>query len=200
MERQYWIRSKPVYSSLMWREQAQQHIVIAEGAGGQAVIKLLQQKYPSQATTGFYVQPSDGTKDYSPVMTRLFDGEFKSYAETSEALQAFAAMLDLCTMGSQFYIAGTEQFIWQAIDVLKPYGVHDDDVVKELTGTLARSVYCVHCKTITQDVDTNIAPCAGCQRMLVVRDHFSRRLGAYMGLMVDAEQPGNVPEIEEMYP
>jgi hypothetical protein len=36
--------------------------------------------------------------------------------------------------------------------------------------------------------------------MLFVRDHFSRRLGAYMGLMVDAESPGELPEIEEIYP
>jgi len=78
--------------------------------------------------------------------------------------------------------------------------VDDADIVKELTGTLARSVYCVHCKAITHNAHTNIQPCSGCGKNLFVRDHFSRRLGAYMGLMVDAEDPGQIPEIEEIYP
>jgi hypothetical protein len=32
-----------------------------------------------------------------------------------------------------------------------------------------------------------------------VRDHFSRRLGAFMGVMVDAEAPGEIPAIEEVF-
>jgi len=31
---------------------------------------------------------------------------------------------------------------------------------------------------------------------LEVRDHFSRRLGAYMGVRIDAEVPGEVPREE----
>ena len=33
------------------------------------------------------------------------------------------------------------------------------------------------------------------RRWLVVRDHYSRRLAAYMGVMVDAEAPGERPLI-----
>jgi dimethylamine monooxygenase subunit C len=35
---------------------------------------------------------------------------------------------------------------------------------------------------------------------LLVRDHFSRRLGAFMGVKVDAEEPGLHPETVELYP
>ena len=40
MERGYWIRSKPVYNSLAWHEKATAHLVIAQGHGGMAVLKL----------------------------------------------------------------------------------------------------------------------------------------------------------------
>jgi len=41
--------------------------------------------------------------------------------------------------------------------------------------------------------------CAGCGRHLLVRDHFSRRLAAYMGVMADAEAPGELPPIQEVF-
>jgi hypothetical protein len=41
--------------------------------------------------------------------------------------------------------------------------------------------------------------CAGCGRHLFVRDHYSRRLAAYMGVMADAEAPGELPPIEEVF-
>jgi hypothetical protein len=34
----------------------------------------------------------------------------------------------------------------------------------------------------------------------MVRDHYSRRLAAYMGFQVDAEAPGMIPRIESVYP
>jgi hypothetical protein len=32
-----------------------------------------------------------------------------------------------------------------------------------------------------------------------VRDHYSRRLAAYQGVCIDAEDPGNVPESKGIY-
>jgi hypothetical protein len=60
-------------------------------------------------------------------------------------------------------------------------------------------VWCTHCHGFTEQVTTNVVPCAGCGRHLLVRDHFSRRLGAFMGVMVDAEAPGEIPAIEEVF-
>jgi dimethylamine monooxygenase subunit C len=34
---------------------------------------------------------------------------------------------------------------------------------------------------------------------LFVRDHYSRRLGAFQGVCVDAEVPGDVPAVEDLY-
>ena len=45
-----------------------------------------------------------------------------------------------------------------------------------------------------EDVAINIiAPALAAARSLFVRDHFSRRLAAFMGVKVDAEVPGEIP-------
>jgi len=67
------------------------------------------------------------------------------------------------------------------------------------SGTLARRVYCIHCRATTENVRTNIVRCVECERWLLVRDHYSRRLAAYMGVMVDAEAPGELPPLKEVF-
>jgi hypothetical protein len=78
------------------------------------------------------------------------------------------------------------------------FNLNKDEIRAEECGTLARRVYCIHCRSATENVRTNIAQC-GCGRWLVVRDHYSRRLAAYMGVMVDAEAPGERPPIKDVF-
>jgi ribosome maturation factor RimP len=40
--------------------------------------------------------------------------------------------------------------------------------------------------------------CAGCKRPLLVRDHFSRFLGAYVGVQINAEDPTEEPATKEL--
>lgn len=201
MERGYWIRSKPVYSTLIWNQQATAHLVVAEGVGGgMAVLKLFQQMHPEHPITVLYADHEQGSVDYSATLQRVVPEGLQVYATDGAALQAVKAYLPQARMGLRIYVAGSEKFMWEIAGICTEYGIENDEICKELTGTLARSVYCVHCKGITHDVHSNVTPCVDCGRMLFVRDHFSRRLGAYMGLMVDAEAPGVLPEIEEIYP
>jgi predicted RNA-binding Zn-ribbon protein involved in translation (DUF1610 family) len=58
---------------------------------------------------------------------------------------------------------------------------------------------CVHCKGITEDVATDPFQCSHCGLNLFVRDHYSRRLAAYQGVCIDAEDPGNVPAAKGLY-
>ena len=46
---------------------------------------------------------------------------------------------------------------------------------------------CVHCKGITEDVTTQPATCSHCGLLLLVRDHYSRRLAAFQGVCINAE-------------
>lgn len=201
MERGYWIRSKPIYSALVWHQKANAHLVIVEGsAGGMAAIKLFQQMQPMQPITVIYVKDKVTDADYSIALRKIVLDDLLVFETNDEAMLAVKNYLPKALMGLRIYAAGSEKFMWAITDIAAEYGVDDIDINKELTGTLARSVYCVHCKAITHEAHTNIKKCVGCGRMLFVRDHFSRRLGAYMGLMVDAESPGEIPEIEEVYP
>ena len=201
MERGYWIRSKPVYSALVWQQNATAHLVMVEGsAGGLAAIKLFQQMLPEHPTKVIYVKPLEVQADYSVALSKVVPDELATFTLPEQAIDALKVYLTSAFMGLRIYVAGSEHFMWSVAKIAAEYGIDDSEIFKELTGTLARSVYCVHCKAITHNAHTNIQECVGCGKKLFVRDHFSRRLGAYMGLMVDAESPGEVPEIEEIYP
>jgi len=200
MERGYWIRSKPLYDSLVWRQFATGHVVVAQGDGGLAVLKLFQQMCPREPIKLLFADDKSASKKYADIIQTLVPEGLQICESEQAALAALKEQLPDCLMGTQFYVAGSEAFIWSVLEALKQYGVQDRNVAKELSGTLARSVFCVHCKTISKDVHFSIHECDGCSRHLFVRDHFSRRLGAYMGVMVDAEEPGNIPAKEEIYP
>lgn len=200
MERGYWIRSKPIYASMVWHETATSHLVVAQGRGGMAVLKLFQQMHPKQPITVLYATQADSGTDYAHTLQKIVPEGLQILDNEQDVLETLKSTLPNMFMGMRLYVAGSEGFIWSVANVATQYGVEDIDIMKELTSTLARSIYCVHCKAITHNITTNIGKCAGCERMLFVRDHFSRRIGAYMGLMVDAESPGELPEIEEIYP
>jgi DNA-directed RNA polymerase subunit RPC12/RpoP len=70
----------------------------------------------------------------------------------------------------------------------------------EHRGSRARRVQCVHCKGINEDVSFSPVRCAHCGLLLLVRDHYSRRIGAFQGVNVDAEAPGTAPAPEELFP
>ena len=200
MERGYWIKSKPVYTSLVWHEKATSHLVLAQGQGGLAALKLFQQMHPKQSVTLLYIQQPDFDADYASTLKKVVPDALHLFNSEQAVLDCLKEIMPKMRMGLRVYVAGSEGFIWTIAEAIKAFGIEDADIMKELTGTLARSIYCVHCKTVTHNITTNIGKCAGCERMLFVRDHFSRHLGAYMGLMVDAESPGVMPEIEEIYP
>ncbi len=100
----------------------------------------------------------------------------------------------------RLYAVGTESFIWDAANVARRAGMTEDEVFVAQAGSLRRRVYCTHCKAMIENVTTNLAPCPGCGAVLFVRDHFSRRLAAFMGIQADAEEPGVLPPLETLYP
>lgn len=78
-------------------------------------------------------------------------------------------------------------------------GLADDELRVGVVSVADRSVWCVHCRTVTAaavEIDATVA-CAGCGRRLVVYPHISRRLGHHLGFMVDAEDQPFEPPIEQ---
>lgn len=208
------IKSKPVYAPLQADIRGRYHLMLGLGPGGAALLRVLGEMRASAptalaATRVLYV-PDSGAgsrdtiaqfKNLPLAATHVFDG-------TPALLGEFRKMLEGSLMGTRLYVAGPESFIGLAMKIALEFNLMKDEIRAEEMGTLARRVYCIHCRTTTENVRTNVVRCGGgngdgtgggCGRWLLVRDHYSRRLAAYMGVMADAEAPGELPEIREVF-
>jgi predicted RNA-binding Zn-ribbon protein involved in translation (DUF1610 family) len=117
-----------------------------------------------------------------------------------QLLDRLARVLGQETMGLRLYALGEETFVWDVARVGRAAGLDESEMRLGHRGSERRRVYCVHCRTRIEGVTTNIVTCTGCGASLLVRDHYSRRLAAFMGVQVDAEVAGEVPPIEELFP
>ena len=168
------MKSKPAYTTQGLDTTVKRHLVISQGAGIVAAQKALA------------AAPNMETR----LLTLPDDVPLSSAVQT--ALQSAG-------MDTAFYVAGPEPFVWQVTQTLRQAGVASERIRQEAAGSLARRVYCVHCREMNSGVTASICRCDRCGTALTVRDHFSRPLSAYMGVSVDAETPGNVPEPETLY-
>ena len=201
------IKSKPEYRELEFDGNATRHVLLAEGPGGDALLRVLDQA----ARHGRDADAARGPLDvlYLPSAGADLSARLRSHASGVDTVvapdrrgleSALRRVLTQAVMGTRLYVAGSETFVWACVNVAREAGVDDDEVQRERCGTLARPVQCVHCKAVDPAVTTNVYVCPGCGLHVFVRDHFSRRLGVYQSVCVDAEAPGEVPAIEEVYP
>jgi len=100
------------------------------------------------------------------------------------------------TVGLRLYAVGTESFLWDAHNLARAAGLGAGEIRLVRSGDLQRRVYCTHCQTMIETVTKTIVSCPGCGAALFVRDHFSRRLAAFMGVKLDAEVPGEIAPAE----
>ena len=126
-------------------------------------------------------------------------GKLWQLGSVEDVLDTLACATRGYGMGDRLYVLGTEPFLWSVATAAAIVGFGPEQIRLCHAGSLQRRVWCTHCHGFTEPVTTNVVPCAGCGRHLLVRDHFSRRLGAFMGVMVDAEAPGEIPAIEEVF-
>jgi hypothetical protein len=124
----------------------------------------------------------------------------RRFRSASHLLDRLSHRLEREHVGLHLYVIGAEPFIWDVVKLARGFGMDSEEYHLTHQGSEKRRVYCVHCRTMTQDVTTNIARCAGCGAHLQVRDHFSRRLAAFIGVQTDAEVRGDIPPIEEAFP
>ncbi|MPW18072.1 hypothetical protein GCT13_14255 [Paraburkholderia sp. CNPSo 3157] len=126
---------------------------------------------------------------------RTFANEAALFDALDEALRDPAT----ATVGLRIYALGSEPFIWSVGRIAQRYALAPEAIRLQHSGTLQRRVYCIHCHAFNERVTQNIVACGGCGLQLFVRDHFSRRLAAFMGVKADAEVPGELPAIEQPY-
>ncbi len=97
-------------------------------------------------------------------------------------------------VGVRLHLAGTDALVRRLTAAGLEAGLHEDEIGFACDRKqLAYRVACVHCHAITEPVETTVADCAGCGRLLLVYHHYSRRKAAYMGFQADAEVRGEIP-------
>jgi len=192
------IRSRPVYGTLEPRP-GKAHLMIADAEGAEALIELFSAD-ADLARRAHIIYIPKGTGETWVEKLRALDPAQLHVSPSFEAtLPRVRRVLSDAHMGLQVYLAGTEGLMGQAQAEAMQAGIPHSAIQTEHRGSVARRVQCVHCKGITEDVMTDPFVCAHCGLNLFVRDHYSRRLAAFQGVRVDAEDPGNVPDPVELY-
>lgn len=190
------IRSRPVYAPLEPRP-GKLHLIVADGEGAEAVVEMLAKVNDRSAFLSaahvMYCPGPTGT-DLSKALEALGAAQFFRAPTIPALLPRLQRVIATAHMGSQFYLAGTEGLIGQAEREIMGTGLPFAAIQKEHRGSTVRRVQCVHCKGITENVATDPFKCSHCGLNLFVRDHYSRRIAAFQGVNIDAEDPGDVPD------
>ncbi len=190
------IRSRPVYAPLEPRTGSL-HLVIADGEGAAAVTDMLDKANDRSkilAAMHLIYAPGPNGTDLGTKLQGLGAAQFYRAPSIPALMPRLQRVLSDARMGTQFYLAGTEGLIGQAETAIMSYGFPFAAIQKEHRGSTVRRVQCVHCKGITENVATDPFKCSHCGLNLFVRDHYSRRIAAFQGVNIDAEDPGQVPE------
>ena len=196
------IKSRPVYSGLNIDPNARRHLFALEGEGALALLDQVKSAGQDflEKTEILYVATGSRAEDHDRKLAALNPHDLWTAPTIPVLLNRFNAVLGQAKMGTRIYVSGTEGFIGQAMQVAMNHGVDQASIVTEHRGSAARRVQCVHCKGITDSVKTSPFTCTHCGLSLLVRDHYSRRIGAFQGVCIDAEEPGTAPPPEELFP
>jgi hypothetical protein len=212
------IKSKPVYAPLQADIGGRYHLMLGMGVGAAPLLRVIDEMRAAAAgslinTRVLYRSEAGATLPGADAGTGAARGvapeaaqfkaaaiaDVKVFQSTPALLEQFRNVLQQSLMGTRLYVAGPESFIGLVMKIALEFNLNKDEIRAEECGTLARRIYCIHCRATTEDVRTNIVRCVGCERWLLVRDHYSRRLAAYMGVMADAEAPGELPPLKEVF-
>lgn len=194
------IKSRPVYDELKPMASGLSHVAAAQGSGGRPLTRLLGEMDSQQlaATTVLYSTETFTGQNFVTDIQKFKVREFQVFPTNANAVSGLDVFLATAKMGTRLYISGSEGFIGTAMQVATSYGVNRDEVLREHAGSFVRRVWCAHCSHYSENVTRRIFQCPGCERHLIVRDHYSGRLAAFQGVKADGEVPGELPENEEL--
>jgi dimethylamine monooxygenase subunit C len=199
------IKSKPVYAPLAPDLRGHHHLMVGHGVGGEPLLRVLRDLHTAAPDSGartrvLFIAEAGQHRHLEEKFRSTGVTDVRLFGRDDDLLSDFQRVLDSSAMGTRLYVAGPESFIGRIMGISLQFNLNKDEIRAEECGSLARRVYCIHCRAATENVKTNITQCSGCNRWLIVRDHYSRRLAAYMGVMVDAEVPGELPPVKKSFP
>ncbi|WP_238121440.1 MULTISPECIES: dimethylamine monooxygenase subunit DmmA family protein [unclassified Xanthobacter] len=189
------IKSRPAYGKITGDPAARHALLVVEGAGLPDEL-MAEGVDPSAFETWTVAHAS--TVPGAPVMDEAA-GAVRPFRSARQLFSALEERLARETMGLRLCAAGTEPFLWDVFNIGAVAGLTRQEMQFAQMGPQARRIFCVHCRTVSEGITASIVTCAGCGASLFVRDHFSKRLAAFMAVQIDAEVPGEVPPSEEIY-
>lgn len=192
------IQSRPVYGTLAARP-GPAYLMIADAEGAEALLDLAGTAPDLMPKAHVIYIPKATGATYTARLEALSPAQLYVGPSYPAALPRLRKALADAHMGLQIYLAGTEGLMGQAMQEAIAAGYPAGAIQTEHRGSLARRMQCVHCKGITEDVTTDPFVCSHCGLNLFVRDHYSRRIAAFQGVCIDAEDPGQVPPAKELY-
>lgn len=93
-------------------------------------------------------------------------------------------------VGWRLIVIGTEIEVLQTHSTAISAGAVPAEILSYVIADAQRRIYCAHCRHVHQ-ADTpvgELSPCPRCNADLFVYPHVSRKHGAYLGFMADAEE------------
>ncbi|MCY1280482.1 hypothetical protein D9M69_309740 [compost metagenome] len=193
------IKSRPVYDQLRPLPGGTHHLVAGQGSGGRAMLRLLDDMAGQGLNiTLLYSRESFSGQDFLAELQQRQVAELRVHPSNQALVEDLERILGDAHMGTRLYLSGSESFIGTAMQAATRYDMNSDEVLREHAGSFVRRVWCVHCDSYTENVTQRVFQCPGCNVMLVVRDHYSRRLAAFQAVKADAEVPGELPVTEEL--
>jgi hypothetical protein len=110
--------------------------------------------------------------------------------DLEQALRHLDADMAGAVVGWRLLVAGPEAEVLRVRARATELGAVGSEVLAHVTGVPSRRVLCVHCDAVTETDEPvgGTVACAGCGHDLHLYHHVSRRLGAYLGFLTDAEE------------
>ena len=185
------IKSRPVYETLRFDRSGLRHLLVVSSPDHAFPLD----RQDAETVEVWFVHE----KAREAVTSVPVPDVRRSFRSPRHLLDRLSHRLASERMGFRLYARGTEDFLWDVYGLAQRAGMNKQEVFLCHAGSRLRRVLCTHCRTFNDGVTTTIVRCGGCGAHLFVRDHFSRRLSAFMGVKVDAEVPGEVPAAEQAY-
>ncbi len=153
----------------------------------------------ARASNQVFIAQNDQQRDLVALYEQCDVGHKTLFTQAATALpDAMATTLPNLTLSTALYVSGDEPYVWDIHKQLIALGFGAEKIHLMPPDSAARRLFCTHCYTIMEGVTHTPHVCTGCGRPLLVRDHFSRLLGAYVGLQINAEDPDDIPAPEAL--
>jgi predicted RNA-binding Zn-ribbon protein involved in translation (DUF1610 family) len=192
------ITSRPTYGTLEIRKGTA-HLFVADAEGAEAILDLAKGNSDLMKNSHIIYIPKKTGEKFVSDLEKLNPAQLYIGPSYEASVPRLRRVLSDSSMGLRVYLTGTEGLMGQAMWEATSAGIPHTAIQTEHRGSVARRMQCVHCKGITEDVMIDPFECSHCGLTLFVRDHYSRRIAAFQGVRIDAEDPGNIPESKELY-